>query len=89
MNSTIVYVLFGEAEAVQYYKTSLKMLLELKNIIEYKVDQFKEDDLFRFYEEERNWDEFVEIEYKDYKTLSKHLKQSKFDKLKCLFNFLA
>ncbi len=89
MNTTKTYVLFGEREAVGFYKTSLTMLLEIKPVINYKVVQFRENEMASFYKENEKWEDFIEISYDDYKKIKRHLKPPQFDRVRQLFNFLV
>jgi len=66
------YVLFG-SEAIHIYGLSLSMLLTSTQL-EYKVAAYQE--VSNFVEESKKWDDFIEINEKDYILLKNHLSKS-------------
>ncbi len=66
------YVLFG-SEAMHIYNLSTDMLLSCTQL-DYNVSAFNEVSVF--VEESKKWDDYMEINEKDYILLKKHLSKS-------------
>jgi len=63
------YVLFGD-EAVSIYRVSIKQLLKTEGI-NYTVGEYQS--VKEFFIEKDKWDNYIEIDYSNYKTIKMHL----------------
>lgn len=70
--NNLTYVLFG-SEAIRMYKISMKLLVS-SAYVEYKIGAY--NDVKKFVKETKLWDEFLEINEKDYLALKKHTLKS-------------
>ncbi len=67
------YVLFGK-EAIEIYNMSIVQLLITRDV-KYNIGKFSSIEKFK--NESKKWDDFIEIDYKDYIKIKKHFKKNK------------
>jgi len=68
-NTAVTYVLFGD-EAVSIYRISIKHLLKAEDL-KFTVGEYSS--VKEFFIEKNKWDNYIEIDYKNYATIKSHL----------------